>query len=92
MRILVLIRFALSMCAAAAMLGGCSLGSQGALPYMQSGNAMRALDATGAGKITHIVYIVQENRSFNNLFYGYPGAYTVTEGKDSQGRTIKLQP
>ena len=77
------------------MLGGCSLGSrgeQGALPYMQSGNALRALDSTGAGKITHIVYIVQENRSFNNLFYGYPGAYTVTEGKDSKGRTIKLKP
>ena len=94
-RILLLIRFALSTCAAAAILGGCSLGShgpQGALPYMQSGNAMRVLDGTGAGKITHVVYIVQENRSFNNLFYGYPGAYTVTEGKDSKGQTIKLRP
>jgi phospholipase C len=50
------------------------------------------LDGTGAGKIKHIVYIVQENRSFNNMFYGYPGAYTVTEGKDSMGRTIKLKP
>jgi phospholipase C len=89
------IGFALGICAGAAMLGGCSLGSRGeqsALPYMQSGNALRALDSTGAGKITHIVYIVQENRSFNNLFYGYPGAYTVTEGKDSTGRTIKLKP
>ena len=88
-------RFTLGICASAAILGGCSLGShgaQGALPYMQEGNVFRALDATGAGKITHIVYIVQENRSFNNLFYGYPGAYTVTEGKDSRGRTIKLQP
>ena len=54
-------------------------------------NALHALESTGAGKITHIVYIVQENRSFNNLFYGYPGAYTVTEGKDSKGQTIKLQ-
>jgi len=88
-------RFALGICAGAAMLAGCSLGSRGeqsALPYMQGGNALRALDSTGAGKITHIVYIVQENRSFNNLFYGYPGAYTVTEGKDSTGRTIKLKP
>jgi phospholipase C len=59
---------------------------------MQSSNALQALGTTGTGKITHIVYIVQENRSFNNLFYGYPGAYTVTEGKDSKGRTIKLQP
>ena len=61
-------------------------------PICKSGNALHALGATGAGKITHIVYIVQENRSFNNLFYGYPGAYTVTEGKDSKGQTIKLQP
>ena len=95
MRISGYTRLALGICASAAMLGGCSLGShgaQGALPYMQEGNALHALGATGAGKITHIVYIVQENRSFNNLFYGYPGAYTVTEGKDSKGRTIKLQP
>ena len=45
----------------------------GALPYMQSGMALRALDETGAGKIEHVVYIVQENRSFDNLFQGYPG-------------------
>ncbi len=75
-----------------AALAGCALGSQDSLPYMQSGNALRVLNATGAGKITHIVYIVQENRSFNNLFYGYPGAYTVTEGKNSKGKMITLQP
>jgi len=95
MRISGFTRFALGICAGAAMLGGCSLGSPGSpssLPYMQSANAMRALNATGAGKITHVVYIVQENRSFNNMFYGYPHAYTVTEGQDSAGHTIKLQP
>jgi phospholipase C len=59
---------------------------------MQSPTAMRALNATGAGRIEHIVYIVQENRSFDNLFEGYPGADTVTRGKDSKGRTIPLQP
>ncbi|MFY9737759.1 MAG: alkaline phosphatase family protein [Candidatus Cybelea sp.] len=95
MRISGFMRFSLGIWASAAILGGCSLGSrgtQGALPYMQSDNALHALDSTGAGKITHIVYIVQENRSFNNLFYGYPGAYTVTEGADSKGHMIKLQP
>ena len=47
---------------------------------------MRALDATGAGKITHVVFIVQENRSFDNLFQGYPGADTVSSGKNSEGQ------
>jgi phospholipase C len=79
-------------CVAGAILaGGCGAQSSNALPFMKSGRTP-GLPATGAGKIQHIVYIVQENRSFNNLFYGYPGAYTVTSGKDSKGETILLQP
>ncbi len=54
--------------------------------------AMRALDQTGAGKIKHVVFIVQENRSFDDLFQGYPGADTVSSGKNSKGETIELQP
>jgi phospholipase C len=53
---------------------------------------LRAIDGTGAGKIKHIVYIVQENRSFDNLFHGYPGADTVSSGKNSKGETITLEP
>ena len=45
-----------------------------------------------APKITHVVIIVQENRSFNDLFYGFPGARTATSGRDSKGRRITLQP
>jgi phospholipase C len=59
---------------------------------MRTAVALDALNSTGAGKITHIVYIVQENRSFDNLFQGYPGADTVSSGKDSRGKTIVLQP
>ncbi|MGB6644486.1 MAG: alkaline phosphatase family protein, partial [Candidatus Cybelea sp.] len=73
-------------------LAGCALRSQSPLPYMQSSAALRVLDDTGAGKVTHIVYIVQENRSFDNMFQGYPGADTVSHGKDSSGKTIALQP
>src|SRR5579871_3869297 len=71
---------------------GCATGGQSSLPYMQSGSAVRALNATGAGKITHVIYIVQENRSFDNLFQGYPGANTVPSGMNSSGQTITLQP
>ncbi len=69
---------------------GCS--SQSALPYMNDGIAMHALDGTGAGKIKHVVYIIQENRSFDNMFYGYPGADTAKSGKNSHGKTIELKP
>ncbi|HTA55723.1 MAG TPA: alkaline phosphatase family protein [Candidatus Acidoferrales bacterium] len=75
-------------------LAGCAVSSspQLLLPYMQNGEPLRSLNSTGAGKITHVVYIVQENRSFDDLFQGYPGADTVSSGKDSSGQTIPLQP
>ncbi|MGA7354434.1 MAG: alkaline phosphatase family protein [Candidatus Cybelea sp.] len=75
-------------------LAGCAFSSspQSLLPYMQNGAPLRSLNSTGAGKITHVVYIVQENRSFDDLFQGYPGADTVSSGKDSNGHTIPLQP
>jgi len=46
----------------------------------------------GSQKIQHVVIIVQENRSFNDLFYGFPGAHTVAHGRDSHGRKIALSP
>ena len=58
-------RRAFGIVAAIAMLAGCS---QGSLPYMQGGAPLRALNSTGAGKIKHVVFIVQENRSFDNMF------------------------
>jgi phospholipase C len=42
--------------------------------------------------IKHVVIIVQENRSFDNLFQGFRGADTVASGKASDGSTIPLQP
>ncbi len=71
---------------------GCSLGSQPSIPYMRGGAALRALDVTGAGKITHVVYVIQENRSFDDMFQGYPGADTVSSGKTSNGETVELRP
>jgi phospholipase C len=47
--------------------------------------------AQGA-KIQHVVIIMQENRSFDNLFQGFPGADTVPSGKNSSGQTIALTP
>jgi phospholipase C len=43
-------------------------------------------------KIQHVVIIVQENRSTDNLFNGLPGADTVRYGENSKDLRIKLQP
>jgi phospholipase C len=42
--------------------------------------------------ISHIVVIVQENRSTDNLFHGLPGADIADSGLDSHGRRITLHP
>jgi phospholipase C len=39
-----------------------------------------------------VVIIVQENRSVDNLFNGFPGANTVRSGENSWGQTVDLQP
>jgi phospholipase C len=43
-------------------------------------------------QIQHVVVIVQENRSFDNIFYGFPGANTAAVATLSNGSTIPLQP
>ena len=45
-----------------------------------------------SGKIKHVVIVIQENRSFNDLFYGFPGAKTATYGYDHLGHKVTLQP
>jgi phospholipase C len=45
-----------------------------------------------ASPIQHVVIVIQENRSFDNLFAGFPGADTVSSGVNSLGQTIALQP
>src|SRR5579863_733359 len=42
--------------------------------------------------IKHVVIIIQENRTVDNLFNGFPGADTVTSGTAHDGSTIALQP
>jgi phospholipase C len=46
----------------------------------------------GTLKIQHVVWIMQENRSFDNLFQRYPGADTTSIGEDSHGDLIPLAP
>jgi phospholipase C len=45
-----------------------------------------------AARVKHVVIIVQENRSVDNMFNGFPGADTVRTATDSRGRSVALQP
>jgi phospholipase C len=85
--------------AAALLFGGC--GGAGSLsPYAASpvGNPqaaqtlLRSLQSKGVDKIEHVVIIIQENRSFDNLFQGFPGADTQSYGYNEKDRKISLQP
>jgi phospholipase C len=42
--------------------------------------------------IKHVVFIVQENRSFDNLFHGFPGADAASSGLINTNATVSLQP
>jgi phospholipase C len=61
--------------------------ASGAVPYRTHSQLAEEL----AG-IQHVVIIVQENRSVDNLFNGLPGADTVQQGLDSNGHPIPLAP
>jgi len=52
--------------------------------------AHAARTRVGSTPIQHIVVIMQENRSFDNLFHGFPGANTVTQGK-AHGKYVSLK-
>jgi len=86
---------------AAVALAGCSannaLTASPGLPTVQTAThapppvqSMRRRRFTS--KIQHVVIVVQENRSFNNLFLGYKGATTISYGYDTHGNKIALQP
>jgi len=87
-----------TLCVAFAMLfaASCSAGSGSIAPPTFTGKSATALldpfRTHANGKIQHVVIIFQENRSFDNLFYGFPGADTATYGYTSNGTKVDLQP
>jgi hypothetical protein len=79
-------------CAAFSSLAGCSARTAvPAVPAVAASRMVALATESGEGKIRHVVYVVQENRSFDDMFYGYPGADTVTSGRNSRGEKIALQ-
>jgi phospholipase C len=81
--------------ACAALLAACTA------PFSSAnvpGNRAAMLPASGSGsqQIQHVVVLIQENRSFDNLFATFPGADGATQGRmklPSGGYTyVPLQP
>jgi phospholipase C len=71
----------LTSCLVIVVVAGCGGSSQTTVPP----------PPPGLSSIKHIVIIMQENRSFDNLFNGFPGADTVPSGM-SAGANVVLQP
>ena len=44
------------------------------------------------GVIRHVLILVQENRTPDNLFHGLPGADIADHGFDSKGHYVELRP
>ena len=78
-----------------ALLAACSSG--GTTPPTSSLGAQAARSdllrrLSGSAQITHVIVMIQENRTFDNLFHGFPGSNYATEGRTSNGTTVKLKP
>ncbi len=80
-------------CSLVAVLAACS--SSGSPTMNPAALPQAAAPADGAragsaGKIKHVIVIIQENRSFVNLFSGFPGADAPTFGYLHDGTKIQL--
>jgi phospholipase C len=80
-------------CVLAISLSGCA-GLSAGLPHRPPGPSSleQHTRRAQASPIDHVVIIVQENRSTDNLFHHLPGADTADSGMNSEGQVIQLQP
>ncbi len=82
------------LCVAAVGLSACNGGGvSSSIPGTGSFSALSSKfrHATGSTPISHIVVIVQENRTLNNLFATFPGANGSTVGKRIVGKKKRTQ-
>jgi phospholipase C len=70
---------------------GCGGGSSTGTRAIPSGSPA-PIGGANAGRygISHVVIVVQENRTFDYLFAGYPGAETASTGLTHDGRVVPL--
>jgi phospholipase C len=61
-------------------------------PGLQTNDLSSVVRSPWFGKIKHVIIIIQENRTPDNLFHGLPGANIATTAVDSNGRVVPLVP
>ncbi len=85
--------FAAAMVSVAGCRGVGASGRESTIPFagVQRGKVtIDPMHRTPLDKIKHIVIVIQENRTVENLFYDYPGAMTVKFGYGSKGQKIPI--
>src|ERR1700744_5377768 len=81
-----------------ALLVGCGQaslpGGPGAVPLNPGIRGESFSEARGGAKtpIQHVIVVVQDGRSFDNLFYRYPGADWVKMGETHTHKLVPLKP
>jgi phospholipase C len=65
-------------------------GNYAAVPHGASNDA--EVPHGASQPIQHVIILIQENRSFDNLFDGFPGANTTKTGLTHTGREVPLTP
>jgi phospholipase C len=83
-------QYALSTAAIALFLSGCGGAAPPAGPAVVE--QQTATHASTSQAIQNVIVIIQEYRSFDNLFSGYPGADAPTKGLTSTGKYVRLRP
>jgi phospholipase C len=81
--------------AAISIVSACSAGSDDtafAGAAMPATAMIRAHRDVEYPQIQHVIIIIQENRSVDNLFQGFPNANVQSYGHDENGNYIPLQP
>jgi phospholipase C len=78
--------------AATAIAPGARPARNGWLPAAVRPHGCSSGSSSNCIPIQHVVVIVEENRSFDNVFAGYPGADAPMTGKLHSGRVVALTP
>lgn len=84
--------FGAALAGAAFVLSGCAGGGAGVAPAPQvPAHAGANAGQRSGAQVQHVVIMIQENRSFDNLFATFPGADGATSGKMHNGQIVPLK-